>query len=339
MSISPDDASEVTEFDIERSTAESWSAFAARLADVISVMEDDATLRIGAVATEHDGQPPYVAFRALPGGRILAEAATNAQLGPFFQLSGDQLAAMERFGWHPPQAPQTPQTSKTPDAPAPQSFWAEGVQEGSARLADLAVAALRDVYGIPHPAFLAPDQLAEILTPPPPTELPAPDGPPQLDGAEASALELVATLPTSREHLDRLVLEELVTLLGHAPVRDDEGDFGLRVGSTMVFVRSSADGSEVLVFAAVVHDVEGRSRAMEVLSDLNTEARFVRFLLVRDRVFVSLSVFARPFVPAHLRQALRLVAVTADTIDSELATKLRGRTTFADEGTGEDDAP
>ncbi len=317
MSSSPDDPSDVSAFDIDRSTAESWTAFAARLADVVSVMEDDAALTIGAFATEHDGPPPFVAFQALPGRRILARAASNAQLGPFFQLSADHAAAMERLGWRPP----------TPDAPATEAtFTAEGTQEDAARLADLAVAALREVYGIPHPAFLAPDQLAEILTPPPPPELPPPG---RVEPAEG---EVVAIPPTSREHLDQLVLDELVKLFGHAPVRDEAGDFGIRVGSTMVFVRSSGDGREVLVFAPVVHDLEGRSRAMEVLSDLNTETRFVRFLIVRDRVFVSLSLFARPFVPAHLRQALGLVSVTADAIDNELAAKLRGRTTFLDEG-------
>nr|NLI51242.1 YbjN domain-containing protein [Propionibacterium sp.] len=323
---SPDVNSEVSGFDIDRSNAEAWAAFAARLADVVSVMEDDAALTIGAVATEHDGPPPFVAFRALPGGRILAEAATNAQLGRYFQLTADQLAAMEGLGWRPPAS------DASGGRPA---FWAEGTEEEAHRLADLAVAALREVYGIPHPAFLAPDQLAEILTPPAPAELPvaAPDaGLPALGVAGIPDWALTAILPVSREHLDQLVLAELVAEFGHAPVRDEAGDFGIRVGSTMVFVRSSGDGREVLVFAPVVHDVEGRSRAMEVLSDLNTETRFVRFLLVRDRVFVSLSLFARPFVAAHLRQALGMVSVTADAIDNELAAKLRGRTTFREEG-------
>ena len=100
----------------------------------------------------------------------------------------------------------------------------------------------------------------------------------------------------------------------------------------MVFVRATSDAQEVLVFSAVVHDVDGRSRAMEVLSDLNTEARFVRFMLIRDRVFVSLSIFGQPFVPAHLHQALRAVSVVSDEIDEHLASKLRGRTTFAGDG-------
>jgi hypothetical protein len=40
------------------------------------------------------------------------------------------------------------------------------------------------------------------------------------------------------------------------------------------------------------------------------------------------SVLARPFVPAHLHQAVQILADTADGIDDELAVKLGGRTTF-----------
>jgi len=78
----------------------------------------------------------------------------------------------------------------------------------------------------------------------------------------------------------------------------------------------------------VVHDVTGRSRAAEVLNDLNADARMVKFHLIRDRVFVTLSVFAHPFVPAHLHQGVHLISEVADGIDEELASKLGGRTTF-----------
>lgn len=309
----PDEDPGVAEFDLERSTAESWASFAAKLADVLSVMEDDATLTIGAMAGEKSGAAPFVAFRAAENGGLVAEASGNAELGEYYQLTPDQADALATIGWEPPEQPG-------------RRFRALGTQEASAELADKAVRALRDVFGVPHPAFLAPDQLAEILTPAPVGERPAnafPEFPPD---------ELVATMPVSAEHLDAMVAAALTRQLGHAPVPDEQGDYGIRVGSTMVFVRASTDGRDVLIFSSVVHDVDGRSRAMEVISDLNTESRFVRFLLVRDRVFVSLSIPARPFVPAHLRQALQLISLTSDGIDNELAAKLRGRTTFADDG-------
>ena len=94
-----------------------------------------------------------------------------------------------------------------------------------------------------------------------------------------------------------MVDDELTSMYGHPPFRDNEGDVAIRVGSTMLFLRTSGDGKEVTVFAAVVHDVSGRSRATEVINDLNVESRWVKFQLVRDRVFASMSVLAQPFVP------------------------------------------
>jgi hypothetical protein len=44
-------------------------------------------------------------------------------------------------------------------------FWIELPQVESDRISELAVLALRDIYGVQHPVFLAPDQLAEALQP------------------------------------------------------------------------------------------------------------------------------------------------------------------------------
>ena len=224
---------------------------------------------------------------------------------------------MESLGWQPPSVSSAPPT---------RYFWTEAPQEDSQRIAELAVRALRDVFGVLHPVFLAPDQLAEVLQPSPPRIESIRSMPP----IEVDHDDLQAQLPRNRSQLDELVDAELAEMYGHPPLRDTEGDVAIRVGSTMLFLRTSPDGQEVIVFAAVVHDVAGRSRAMEVLNDLNVEARWVKFQLIRDRVFVTLSVLAKPFVPAHLHQAVRLVSDVADGIDEELATRLNGRTTFSD---------
>jgi len=310
----PNDASEVHSFDFERSTDEAWSEFALRLADVISHMDRGATLRIGSLATEQEGTSPFVQFRCVSGGRLIAEAAGNASLSEEFQLGPAQLDALEDLGWEPPNV-----DSERPS----ENFCTTGSQERPNDLATAATRVLREVYHVPHPAFLAPDQLAEILTPPGVREAPSTTFDPE---------DMTSRVVSGKAELDRLIETELTELLGHSPLQDADGDFALRVGSTMVFVRATSDAHEVLVFSAVVHDVEGRSRAMEVLSDLNTEARFVRFMLIRDRVFVSLSIFAQPFVPAHLHQALKAVSVVSDEIDEHLASKLRGRTTCASDG-------
>jgi hypothetical protein len=311
---------DIDDFDLDRSTVQAWAEFQTRLAEVISMIDESGDLTIG-TNSEASDQAPYVRFRSSEAGRLQADAADNAELGQPYQLGAGQLEAMETMGWHRGPADGGPHLG----------FWVEAAQEDSEWMAELAVRVLRDVYGVQHPVFLAPDQLAEVLRPVGPTE-PVIDAPAHLE--RVLPVDFASTLPRNRSHLTELVDAELTAMYGHPPIRDEEGDVAIRVGSTMVFLRTANDGQEVVVFAALVHDVEGRSRATEVLNDLNVEARWVKFQLVRDRVFVTLSVPARPFVPAHLQQAVRIMSEVADGIDDELASKLRGRTTFSDYGDG-----
>lgn len=291
----------INEFDLDRTIAESWERFGGRLAEVISVMEPGAVLTLSAL-TAQEGQGPYVSF-SCDQDRTIRSEASSGPTGPA------HAEAMTGLGWRPAGV----------DGAVPERFTASATQEEAAQIADQAVATLREVYAVPHPAFLAPDQLAEVLTGPSPREAPVHGFP---------ADDLRSLMPTSPSELDALIADELADALGHQPLRDADGDFAIRVGTAMVFVRCTSDLREILVFSPLVHEIEGRSRAMEVLSDLNTDARFVKFLLIRDRVFVSLSLLAHPFVPAHLHQGLETVSLIADQLDEQLAARLRGRTTF-----------
>lgn len=297
------------DFDLDRSISQAWDEFELRLAEVISVIDDTADFTIDGVATD-DGAVPYVTFTAVSRTVLRARAAGNGVLGEDYQLGPDQVARLLEAGWLLPEG----YTAET----AP-SFHMEMDQEASDHMAHATVVALRDAYGVQHPVFLSPDHLAEVLTP-----HPEPLAADQVFDDDA----MTARTPASAAHLDEMVEAELTQIFGHAPFRDADGDIALRVGSAMVFLRTSHDHRELVVFSAIVHDVAGRSRATEVINDLNTEARMVKFHLQRDRVFVSLSVLTHPFVPAHLHQALRLMSELADGIDEELARKLHGRTTY-----------
>lgn len=303
----------MNDFDLDRSIEDAWVEFVGRLSEVVSVMDPGGTLTLGSIAEPGRGRSPFVRFTCLPDRQILTTAAGNAELGEAFQLGTPQLQALADLGWEPP--------SVDGRFPGPDHWFVAG-QDASDSIAARAVEVLRDVFEVKHPAFLAPDQLAEVLTPPSPREL---------VGEVYPEDDLVAVTPTSLGHLRTLVAGELAQALGYEPLRDADDDFVIRVGSAMVFVRCTNDGREVIVFSPLVHELEGRSRAMEVLSDLNTQARYVRFLLIRDLVYISMSMLAYPFVPAHLHQALRTVSVVADEIDEELARRLRGRTSFGAE--------
>ena len=306
---------DIDDFDIDRSIAQAWAEFQTRLSEVVSMIDETADLTIGTTSGS-DAPAPYLRFSSPRRDIVRCEAAGNTVLGSGFRLSAEDHTAMEALGWQSPAAEETEPTA---------DFWVELPSEESDRISELAVAALRDVYGVQHPIFLTPTELAEVLQPGAvPIEAPSR----ALAVIEDPALRV--SLPRDQRHLDELVNAELTQMYGHPPIRDSEGDVAIRVGSTMLFLRTPADGQEVVVFAAVVHDVSGRSRATEVLNDLNVEARWVKFQLIRDRVFVTFSVPARPFVPAHLHQAVRIVSDVADGIDDELAAKLHGRTTFSD---------
>ena len=315
---------DIDDFDLDRSTAQAWAEFQNRLSEVISMIDDTADLTIG-IESGGSGPAPFVRLSSPRPGVIRCEAASNAVLGVNFQLPAELLAAMEQQGWQPPTGGSEEAAAEEVE-PTP-NFWIELPQVESDRLSELAVSALCDIYGVQHPVFLAPDQLAEALQPiqaPVETESSS-------RVVEVERTDLQATMPRDQQHLDDLVDEELAEIYGHLPIRDADGDVAIRVGSTMLFLRTSSDGQEVVLFAPVVHDIAGRSRAAEVLNDLNVEARWVKFQLIKDRVFVTISVLSRPFVPAHLRQAVRILSDVADGIDDDLAAKLNGRTTFSDQ--------
>ena len=314
---------DIDDFDLDRSTAQAWAEFQSRLSEVITLIDDTADLTIG-TESGGNGPTPFVKLSSPQPGMIRCEAASNAVLGDDFQLSAELLSAMERLGWQPPTVGEEQASATQSDEPTA-NLWIELPQVESDRISELAVAALRDVYGVQHPVFLAPDQLAEALQPM--------QAPVELDSSNelvVGGTGLQSTMPRNQQHLNDLVDAELAEIYGHLPIRDADGDVAIRVGSTMLFLRTSADGQEIVLFAPVVHDIAGRSRAAEVLNDLNVEARWMKFQLIRDRVFVTLSVLSRPFVPAHLRQAARILSDVADGIDNELAAKLNGRTTFSD---------
>jgi hypothetical protein len=327
---------EIDDFDLDRSTAQAWAEFTGRLAEVISMIDESADLTIRSFSASED-PAPFVRLSSPARLTVRAEAAANDALGDSYQLSDTQVAALERAGWQRPTV-------------AGENFTLARPQDAAEELAELVVGALRDVYGVQHPVFLDPDQLAEILR----TEPSAIEGPTgatvvpsktrlgtdpvgtgqalERAGSTARGVAMTAVLPADRDHLEAIVETELAAVFGHPPIRDTDGDVVIRVGSTLVFLRTAADAQDVVLFSAVVHDVAGRSRAAEVINDLNVESRWVKFQLIRDRVFVTTSVPARPFVPAHLHQAVRVMSDVADGVDEELARKLNGRTTFGGDG-------
>ena len=279
---------DLDDFDVEKSTAGAWTAFTANLTEVLSVMDDSSDLTISAARA--DGNVPAVRFSS--DGRTVEATIVGGEDDNFEALGWDIVEGVPTFRCD---------------------------QEDTAPLAELTTKTMQDAFDVIHPVFLEPDQLKEILQGDPlwdaETSLPARSSQP-------------AIMPTDQADLDHLIDEELAKIFGHPPLRNPQGDVAIRVGSAVIFLRSTPDASEIMLFSPLVNDVSGRSRACEVLNDLNVESRYGRFALHKDRVYVQVSVAAAPFVATHLHHALQIMSQIADGIDDDLAEKLGGRTTF-----------
>ena len=283
---------DIEDFDLDETTRQAWIDFTERLTEVLSVMDASEDLTISVAGEDHPEDSPSVRFSASSDGVILA------------RLSHVESTRLEEAGWQ-----------------ADGRTWIIQRDENHLQeLAELTTSAMADIVGVLHPIFLEPDQLAEILTPREGSHTPPTPG------------QYGIVMPANQAQLDAVVDEELGNLFGRPALRNAQGDVAIRVGSTVVFCRSTPDIRELVLFAALVHDVSGRSRACEVLNDLNVQFRYCRFALHQDRVFVQVSVPAQPFVPAHLRQALESISHVADGIDNELAQKLGGHTTYPTTG-------
>lgn len=284
---------DIDDFDLDRSIDEGWEQFVGRLSEVLSVMDEGAELTLSTL--DDDPERARVVFTSPALGSIRV------------RVTGVAAEELDAAGWGGDDG---------------QNAWS---QDHTDELAGKVVSLLRNVIGVTHPVLLTTDDPAGLLAAPALRE----NGTGGVTRDEVSSQEAaVAILARDQAELEDLVSAQLAAVFGRQPLRDSDGDHAIRVGSTMVFVRVVPDCREIIVFAPLVHDIAGRSRAAEVLNDLNAESRWVRFALIRDRVFGSMSVLARPFVPAHLQQAVRELADVADAIDDNLADTLKGRTTF-----------
>ncbi len=133
------------------SATPAWSEFRRNLATCIAALEEDEILIIS-----HKFSPHYVQFAGLGWHGTRAEAASNAFIdAPEALLSEQQYQRMDRIGWHRATfLPDTPLTEAV--VPGSPNFFADAPYQSDMKsLATMAVRALREVYGVPHPGMLS----------------------------------------------------------------------------------------------------------------------------------------------------------------------------------------
>jgi len=304
------------DFDLDRSVQRAWSDFRERLADHIARMVDDDYLILSALDGDEEasGSAPYAQFCAFGEGAVRCEVSSNAFLEERVALTASDEAALVKAGWN---APGDEGGHGSPN------FYIDLELDHADQGAAMAIGVFREVWGVAHPTFLDASAWND-------------DGPLGFDvGRDVLAVSQVespelpeAVMPDDHDELVELVDRTLAVRFGKPPIKDDDGDIPVRSGSALVFVRVKPDAPVVTIFAPLVKGITNRTRAAEMLSDLNRDKPFAKFFLNDDYVIASIQLPCLPFVPQHLQDMLTLMSKVADEIDEELAEDLGGRLPF-----------
>jgi len=291
--------------DLDRATTKAWRRFRRELADRIAYLGAGEGLEVAVEAAIDDpsfGCTPYLQFYRDEGDNVLGEASGNRNLHTAHRLDREARRRLAEIGWSRPR----PKHGLF-------NFQTEVDQSHADQLAVMAVTALREVFGVTHPAFLVGDVGIRAD--------------PDLLCADTVELpdEPLATTPDGREHLDQLVDQALVPFLGQVPKRDDGGDIPVVSGTAVVFVRTLPQARLIRIWAEVAVEVSDLDHAKFEVEVLNRDHPFAKFVLVDDRIVAQVHLPAVPFVPEHLRQTLAMMCELADEVDDDLAVRVSGR--------------
>ena len=276
-----------------------WTEFRQRLADRLAgAAEDDVLLiEVETGAEGVEGAEPYVQFLAWGDGMLRGEVASNHYLDDRYALSAADERHLGEMGWSEPESEG--------------NFHLDAPQREADRLAVMAVRALREVFGCPHPAFLEADGLERA------SEAPVE---PSYDEAEPEL-----TYPDGQDHLQSLVDAALEVMFESPAEHDEDGDLPVRCGESMAYVRVLADEPTVEVFADIVVDVRDPGQAALAVARLNLGSRHHQFVLRGDRIAMRASLLAWPFSPTQLRLVVRRFCDQVDDVAAEVASSVGGR--------------
>lgn len=299
-------------------TALTWDEFERRLAAALEGM-DPETFLIVTLPPVEGGTAYYVQFARLEAAEgadegLRAEAVGNDHLPPSAPLTTGQVRRLGRLGWQKPgPADKGRNYTRSWSVPAPY-----------ADVARLAIATLRDVYGVDEPGHLRYVYQSFGRRPVGALDLGIEPQP------RASSRTGRPRSGRAAEELRPLVEKALMRWLRLPElVRDEDGDYPVRLGSALLFVRL-ADGVPpvVRIFAAILREVPESPALLAALNQVNARIRFGRTFWASGNVYVSGEVSAAGVTGEQLRVVCTELANLADHLDDGFHGRFGGAVMF-----------
>jgi hypothetical protein len=318
--------------DLAAKVTEAWSDFTTALAKALGELAVGSRIDVTVdQAALEGGAPIYeVSVACAAAGQLAAHAVGNTMLPDAYRLSRTAIGELVALGWTPPGA----------GGDHDERYSLALAQDQAPRVAAVLTRTLRDVYSAPHPAFLLYTVESESVAEGEAGAAPTPPAVPPLGPARLLSThedDETAGLPSQAElsvlDLPEQVATVLAALLKTTPESlpvDNDGDFGIRSGSAMVFVRVREDPPLVDVFSPVLTEVQTTQTLFARLSELTARLPIGRLYCANNTVWASVPVIGRNFQAAHLMLAVQVMTGLADELDDRLHGEFGGKRFFVD---------
>jgi len=299
-----------------------WTAFRARLGDRLAGLEVDGVVQVDVRLGEDDDArvAPHCRATAAPGGGLVVEAVADAGLAPGDRVGAGGAARLADLGFEPPA-----------DGSDPHHLLVLEQREAD-RAAWVVVSALREVFGVLHPAFLR-DDLGE-----PSRAAAAPRDAEPDPSTWAVRDEHWPTddegpwFPADSEDVRRALHRVTRDLLGDEPVWDEDDDLAIATDHAQLWVVVAASAPRVLLTCTLLTEVVDEARALVEANLLNRRHFGLTFLLDDRRLVVRRELGVSAFQPTDVRAELSRLVEQADRWVAELRERVGGRGVWDDAG-------
>lgn len=280
-----------------------WREFRQRLADHIAAMADGDSIVVEAVGQDVGGTPAYCQVAAGDEARRV-EAVSNVYLAVEHELDEAQERALERLGFHRPEAEDWSEGET--------NFWIDLPPREADRAAVMIVRALHEVYGVLHPVYLEAGGLEpEAAAQPTPAESePDPDQ---------------VFRPSSVDEVREVVDRAVAGLYDEAPAWDSDGDLPLVTEHNVVWVSVNNATPRILLHCCLLGDVTDTAAALEEVNRRNQTEFGLTFVLREGRISVTREISVESVTLHALTSEAERLLGQVDQWAGELATALAPR--------------
>ncbi|MGW4480948.1 T3SS (YopN, CesT) and YbjN peptide-binding chaperone 1 [Rhodococcus triatomae] len=274
----------------------SWREFRGTLANRLAAMSSPDYLIVGAASANFSALSVTVEFQVSDGHLVCVARSLG--------LASDDglLDLLNAQGWGPSDKPNGVRID------IPMRF--------ADRAAVLAVSFLREIGSIHHPCFM------QARDSDGPVDLAPTSGSVSID---TESVPPAVEFPADHKELQDAISAALEWKYGIPALIDEAGDFVITLGGMLGFVIPNPDRPQLRILVPLLTNVTGRTRAAELLMDLNSEYAFVRLILVDDQINAAIDVPTTPFSAQQFSDQLNCMTAFLETVDDEFAERVGGQ--------------